>query len=132
MGDITYPAGFGLKLPAIGKFNYHRGGVGSSIIHEQGKVFYVPRYYENVSEGLNKNHELIQYRVELKPDIWYRVNISADQLVWLLDGKLLHSEPISLPSAWLTPIFIGKGSDNNYVVKFPRAGASKTLKIRIK
>jgi len=133
-GDLTAPIpGFGLKLPSIGRFNYHRGGMGMAIIHEHGKVYIVPRYYEVVRDGVNRNHELVQYRMEIEPLIWYTVQMNTNRLMWRVDGRLLHYVDYRVPCGWLTPIFIGKGTDQNYIGDFvTRSGAARPLTIEIK
>lgn len=101
--DLTERDRYGLKLPAVGRFNYHNGGANWAIIHEQGKCYVYPRYYSN---GL---HELFSLKREIKPGEWYILKTIFRPLGFLLDGEPIFYDPhLIIPTTWITPAYLGK------------------------
>jgi len=54
---LTQPPGFGVKLPAIGKLNYHNSGANFAIVKEGRQLITYPRYYENKNLVQLRDHE---------------------------------------------------------------------------
>ena len=101
--DLTEPDRYGLKLPAVGRFNYHHQGANWAIVHEQGKCYVYPRYY------LNGLHELTELKREVEPDTWYTVQTRFNPLSFFLDGDLIFYQPdLIIPTGWKTPPYLGK------------------------
>ena len=100
--DLTEPDRYGLKLPAVGRFNYHRQGANWAIVHEQGKCYVYPRYY---LDGL---HELDHLKVEIQPDTWYELTTEFDWLTFYLGHDLIYTSQINISTCWITPAYLGK------------------------
>ena len=100
--DLTEPDRYGLKLPAVGRFNYHRQGANWAIVHQQGKCYVYPRYY---SDGL---HELTELRREIHPNTWYTVKTIFQPLSFFLEGELIYLSDLIIPTRWITPPYLGK------------------------
>ncbi len=113
-GHLTEPDHYGLKLPAIGYFNYHKFGINSAIIDGGVWIF---RYYFN-----GQLNQFDEFEIQLEPDRWYRVVQSTKPLAWWFDGKLVHSENMNISGCWMTPPYLGKKKV---------AVASRDLKIEI-
>ena len=99
-GSLTKPDHYGVKLPAIGKFDYHNEGAGFAII-DGGKL--IPRYYQN-----GVLHQFDNEFIQLKPNTWYYCRIELKPLRFTVDGITLHEEIIALRTGWKTPPFCGK------------------------
>jgi hypothetical protein len=100
--QICTPEPYGLKLPAVGKFNYHNGGANWAVIHEAGKCYVYPRYY---SDGL---HELDHLKREIQPDIWYTVKTYFQPLSFFLNDELIYLSDLVIPTCWKIPPYLGK------------------------
>jgi hypothetical protein len=100
--DLCEPEKYGLKLPAVGKFNYHHQGANWAIIHEGGKCFVYPRYY---LDGL---HELDHLKREIQPDVWYELTTEFDWLTFYFGHELIFTSEINIPTGWITPSYLGK------------------------
>lgn len=100
--QICTPDPYGLKLPAVGRLNYHNGGANWAIIHQSGKCFVYPRYYQ---DGL---HELDYLKVEIQPDTWYTVKTYFNPLTFILDGNEIFTSDLIIPTGWITPPYLGK------------------------
>jgi hypothetical protein len=112
---LTAPLIFGCKLPALGRFNYHRGGANWAIVYELGKVYVYPRYYEMIDKGTYIGHELSQYKEELQPEVWNYCVLDTDPLYWRFNGKMILYKGIRLAHGWRTPPFLGaSGKDLNF------------------
>jgi len=137
--SLTYPIpNFGLKLPAKGRFDYHKGGSNFGVIKEGDHIYLYPRYYMPISSGLNDNRELDkEWKIELKPDGWTECALRVDGLRWWVNGDLVMTKDVVIPKSTIipyynTPIFLGKGSDNNYAGGYvPKSGASRDLSMQI-
>jgi len=100
--DLCTPEKYGLKLPAVGKFNYHHQGANWAIIHEGGKCYVYPRYY------LDKLHELDHLKREIQPNVWYMVSTYFERLTFLLDGDIVFTSDLIILTTWITPAYLGK------------------------
>lgn len=100
--DLTEPDHYGLKLPAVGRFNYHNKGANWAIIHEQGKCYVYPRYY------LNGLHELNYLKREIYPNIWYEITTEFKSLAFYFENEMLYSSEIIIPAMWITPSYLGR------------------------
>ena len=132
-GDLTYPAtSYGMKF-AIGKCNYHKGGISFGFIYIEGKMYAYPRYYESIKSGTYKPHELDQYKIEIDGG-WHEGLIIANGLQWWWDGVLLHSiSDVKVSHGWYASPFIGRsGKDTGYDVNNPPAYAARLLTIQLK
>ena len=112
---LTTPDHYGVKLPAIGRFNYHSEGANFAIIDG---LKLITRYYKN---GILHQND-IQF-VQLKPDTWYHCRIDLNQLTFIVDGKTLCTYPEKIRSGWITPPYCGKTKLGT---------ASRNLKLEIK
>lgn len=92
---------WGLKLPAIGKLDYHDSGINGDVMNtpDSGLVFH-PRYYRD-----GTLHVLSGFSIQT--ETWYSVTLQAkplkwgcNEVCWTAEGEVDHS--------WLTPIYIGK------------------------
>lgn len=132
-GDLTNPVGFGCKLHSVGKLNYHKGGANFAVTYCTGHVYLSPRYYEPITEGTYKLHEL-PYLIELHPEVPVKCRIEFyDSTNFYVDGKLVVTIPVKLPHDWISPPFLGRsGHDQNYPQEnIPRALASRNLGLRV-
>lgn len=132
--NLTEPTRYGCKLMTLGRFNYHEGGANWGLAKEGNQVFIWPRYYEPIQGWLYKLHELSQFKVELQPDTWYKLELTTDRLTWRIDGRLIAAVNLSVPHDWLRWPFLGRsGNDNRYSVEpIPGAWASRDFQMEIK
>ena len=123
-GTICENDRYGLKRPSAGRFNYHSGGAGWQFIN--GMV--APRYYA-VSEP--PWQLFVGEEIPIEPNRWYRFKVTfADSTRFYLDGaKVWTVEP--LPHGWITPSFLGKGTDTNYNEYNEPSGAAKELTLKL-
>jgi hypothetical protein len=130
--NLTDPIGYGCKLFAIGKLNYHEGGCNFAISHTNGRCYLSARYYEPITEGTYKLHEGLS-KTELFADQPVTCKITFyDSTRFYVDGKLVATvQP--LPHKWIASPFIGRsGNDNNYPGgDKPGAFANRKLELNI-
>lgn len=132
-GDLTNPVGFGCKLHSVGKLNYHKGGANFAITYSSGHIYLNPRYYEPITEGTYKLHEL-PFPTEMRPDIPVRCRIEFFETTnFYVNGGLVVTVPVKLPHEWISPPFLGRsGYDQNYPEQnIPSALASRTLGLKV-
>jgi hypothetical protein len=115
-GNLTEPPGYGCKLNAIGKFNYHAGGANFAIGYENGEVYLWPRYYEPITSGTYILHELTRYRIKMNPDEKVSCKIVLTNTTdFYINSALVVSVPVTIPGSWICQPFLGRsGTDNNY------------------
>ena len=106
----------GLKLPAIGKYDYHDSGINTDIMfrEDSGLVFH-PRFYQDGTLHVLSG-------ISIQTETWYMVTLQAkplkwgcNEVTWTAEGEVDHS--------WRTPIYIGKKGT---------ATASRNLTIELK
>ena len=124
--------GYGLKLPAVGKYNYHEGGANYQGMYENGGLWLSARYYEE-KEAPYILHVLDN--MQLKADRIYdcRIVFWNDKTDFVVDGVLLSTADVGLPHSRIAPSFIGRsGKDTGYNINNPPAYAKRDLTLRIK
>ena len=129
---LTFPAdGFGMKF-AIGKFNYHMGGISFGFINRENKMYVFPRYYESIIKKPYIPHELDNLKVEMDQGMHHGV-LKTDPLEWWWDGELIHSVPgVSVPCGWYASPFIGRsGRDTGFNTNNPPAFARQKLTMNL-
>jgi hypothetical protein len=100
-GDfLTEPEHFGIKLPAIGNFNYHRNGMNFSL-NDGGWIS--PRYYK---DGILRQFEDVSFQLE--PGVPVTLKMESDPMRWYVNGVLFFQASESIPTGWLTPSYVGK------------------------
>lgn len=137
---LTEPTRYGLKLMTLGgklwplNLNYHEGGANFGLGKEGNQVFIWPRYYEPIQGGLYKLNELHQFKIEVFPDTWYKLELTTDRLTWRIDGRLIAAVNLSVPHGWLHWPFLGRsGNDNRYTAEpIPGAWAARDFQMEIK
>jgi len=119
-GDLTEPLQYGVKLPAIGKFNYHNSGANFAIAWVKGKLLLYPRLYT----GKNDLKRWQSKGIELKPNIWYDCEIYnfRNGIVFEYGDKMFISD-YDIKGHWISPAWIGSRN---------KAVAIKDLKLEIK
>lgn len=134
-GELTNPLRFGCKLPAIGKLNYHRGGMNSAIIYQDGEVYWYPRYYAPTTTGVYRLYELTDYKIKLQPDRWYDICMESQPATWFFNFQPVSFNGTYLPHGWIVWMpYVGRsGKDNNYGGDpIPASYASRNLTMEIK
>jgi len=97
---LTEPEHYGIKLPAIGNFNYHRNGMNFSL-NDGGWIS--PRYYK---DGVLRQFEDVRFQLE--PGVSVILKIECDPLRWYVNRALFFQVGESTPTGWLTPVYCGK------------------------
>lgn len=101
-GMITTGKSWGLKLPAIGKFDYHDSGANWGVMWDEeiGLTIHA-RYYVD--------GELFVFpEIPIQTETWYICWLQTEPLRFWLDGILIGSPDITVSNSWITPIYIGK------------------------
>jgi len=115
--SLTTPEGYGLKLFAVGRFNYHEDGANSSIANYNHQLFWSPRYYRNWNLT-----QVESVRRGVVPNVNYKVRMKLNPLSYWFNNEFICSFGFSVPNFFLTPLYMGK---------LGVAGASRTVTIQI-
>ena len=103
LGMLTNSKAHGLKLPALGEFNYHDNGTNYGVMWypDQGLMIHA-RYYR---EGTL----YVMPEIPIQTETWYDCKIETEPLKWRLDGVLIaRVDSVSVGHGWRTAIYLGK------------------------
>lgn len=112
-GEVT-DCGYGMKLPALGGFNYHYGGanwgVATELVGGVYKLYVWPRYYYKITDLPMQLHELTGNRFEVAVNKTKKLTIyiNAGKAYWSVDGIVLCSASVGdVPTTWIESAWIG-------------------------
>jgi len=103
---LTKPLIYGVKLPAIGAYDYHKLGANFALVKEQGKIIMYPRFYKNYVLTAIRSCDVI-----LEPDKWYYCELmiyDEGEFCWSVfdqrNNPIINHEELNLKikSHWLT------------------------------
>lgn len=112
-GPVTN-CGYGMKLPALGGFNYHYGGanwaVATELVGSAYKLYVWPRYYYKITALPMLLTELTAFRFEVPVNTTKKltVYINAGTAHWSVDGTEICSASVGdVPTTWIESAWIG-------------------------
>ena len=123
---LTDPVGFGLKLSALGEFDYHDGGMNFQATCSGCKMIIKARYYVNGELTVIPGSKTY---VNVNEPIYTRMCAYQDTAYWYINSKEVAKVAIHITPNYRTPPFLGSSGSDKWAITGKKAVAARELRL---